>query len=153
MNTDIYTNEHALHFIGKWLKWRGFVQFTLSSFTWWIIILCSHEECDTVTPMHSFNTSRPPLILWPNPWLIYFNLSLWYRPHEWHRGNKFGRRNCGKWNGNTDECALVLIKQQPKKPPKNTLQEVIMAQGRTALYSNVIPLGVSMEHSCVATEM
>lgn len=110
-------NMHYI-FIGKWLKWRGFVQFTLSSFTWWIIILCSHEESDTVTPMRSFNTSRPPLNLWPNPWLIYFNLSLWYRPHEWHRGNKFCRRNSGKWNGNTDECALVLIKQQPKKPPK-----------------------------------
>lgn len=57
-----------------------------------------------------------------------------------------------KWNGNTNEGALELMQQGNQK---HTLKGVIMAQGRTVLYSNVIPLGVSMEHdgSCVATEI
>lgn len=65
--------------------------------------------------MHSFNTSLPPLILWPNPWLIYFNLSLGYRRHQWHGGQKFCRRTTGQRNESTNEGVLELMQYSSQK--------------------------------------
>ncbi len=140
--TWTHTNEHVLHLLEKWLKSCAVCPKQLCTMDASAVYVDKKKVTQPCT-----RSIHPSLLLSYSliPHLIYFNLRVGYRRH---RGGKF----LHKWNGNTNEGPLELMQHSSQK---HTLKWVIMAQGRTILYSDVIPLGVSTAHdrSCVATEI